>query len=174
MSATRNDNYFENFSIGDVLSHRRGRTLYQEDNAHWSLTTLNTAQAHWNIESMKTYLGGQFDRPLLNAAIVLAVAVGLTSQDISENILSNVGIDKVRMHRPTFAGDTLMAKSTIVDMRDSGEDPRSGLIIYSIDVTNQREEQVCSFIRSVLVKKRSYWAPHDEAYANTHWSATLS
>jgi itaconyl-CoA hydratase len=174
MSATRSDNYFENFSIGDVFRHRRGRTLYQEDNVHWSLATLNTAQAHWNTESMNSYLGGQFDRPILNATIVLALAVGLTSQDMSENILADAGIDKVRMPRPTFPGDTLTAMSTILDARDFEEDPRCGLIIYATEATNQREEQVCTFVRSILVKRRSFWALRDESYSKAYWPATVS
>jgi acyl dehydratase len=173
MSATRKDNYFDNFSVGDVFHHRRGRTLYQEDNVHWSLATLNTAQAHWNIESMKSYLGGQFDRPILNAAIVLALAAGLTSEDMSENILADVGIDKVCMRHPVFPGDTLTAMSTILDVRDFEDDPRCGLIIYAIEATNQREEQVCTFVRSILVKKRSFWALPDELYSNAHWPATV-
>src|SRR6478752_3723431 len=64
----------QDFAVGMAFRHRRGRTLSQEENARWSLQTMNTAQSHWNIESMKTYLDGRFETPIVNAAIVIALA----------------------------------------------------------------------------------------------------
>src|SRR5262249_13028901 len=83
MSVTGGKSYFEDFAAGMEIRHRRGRTLMQEENARWSLQTLNTAQSHWNNESMKTYLDGRFETPIVNAAIVIALAAGLTSNDMT-------------------------------------------------------------------------------------------
>ncbi len=133
---------------------------------------MNTAQAHWNTESMKTYLGGQFDRPILNAAVVLALGVGLTSEDLTENIMQDLGIDRVRMQKPTFPEDTLMATSIVVALDDLAHDPRCGRLDYEVEVRNQHNDMVCSFVRSVLIKKAAYWRSRDETFVTTHWPAT--
>src|SRR5262249_61897986 len=111
MSVTGGKSYFEDFAAGMEIRHRRGRTLMQEENARWSLQTLNTAQSHWNNESMKTYLDGRFEPPIVNAAIVISLSAGLTSNDITENIFAEVGLDAIRIATPVFAGDTLTAVS---------------------------------------------------------------
>ena len=169
MSVTRDSSYFEAFAVGDVFHHRRARTLSQADNAHWSLATLNTAQAHWNIESMKTYMGGAFEQPIMNAAIVLALAIGLTSQDMSENSVAELALDHLRMQRPTFPGDTLSATSTVVNLGEHDGDPRCGRMDYAIEVKNQRGDTACTLVRSVLLKRRAHWEPLDRSYAARHW-----
>jgi itaconyl-CoA hydratase len=171
VSATREGSYFESFAVGETFVHRRGRTISQADNARWSLATLNTAQAHYNVESMKTYLDGQFDRPIVNAAIVIAVAVGLTSEDLSENIFADCGLDKIRFERPVFPDDTLRARSTILEHEGPPDEPRFGRLAYRIEVENQRQETVCTMVRTILVKRRSHWQSRDEAYVAASWPA---
>ena len=157
MSLTRSDSFFEDFRFGQVVEHRRGRTFTQEENARWSLVTMNTAQAHWNHESMKTYFGGRFEVPLMNAALVLAVAVGLTSQDISENAWRDLGYDKVRIPVPAVGGDTVFAISTVVWLGDHPEIQHSGEMHYRIELRNQKGVVVCELLRRVLLKRRSSW-----------------
>jgi itaconyl-CoA hydratase len=169
MTATREANYFEAFAVGDIFEHRRGRTLSQDQNARWSLLTLNTAQSHWNVDSMRSYLGGQFDKPIVNAAVVLAIAVGLTSQDMSENAFLDIGLDRIRMTKALFADDTVTARSTVVDVTDSLEYPHCGRLDYSVELMDQRGDVVCTFIRSILVKRRSHWQERDREFAAAYW-----
>src|SRR4029078_11389714 len=129
-SVTSENNYFEDIVVGMEIPHRRGRTLLQDENARWSLQTMNPAQSHWNYESMKTYLDGRFQTPIVNAAIVIALAVGLTSGDISENIFAEVGLDKIRISTPVFAGDTLTAISTILETIDAASMSHRGPMGY--------------------------------------------
>jgi itaconyl-CoA hydratase len=165
MRLTKDQSYFENWKIGDVVEHRRGRTFSQEENARWSLSTLNTAQAHWNVESMKTYFGGQFDRPLMNAALVVAVAIGLTSQDMSENAVRELGFDQLRIPSPCFPGDTVVATSTVIALDTDPSRQDAGVMTYRIALHNQNGEQVCELLRRVLLKKRVHWASLDEQFA---------
>lgn len=161
--------YFESFSVGEVIEHRRGRTLSQEENARWSLMTMNTAQAHWNLESMKTYLGGEFAEPLLNAAIVLTITVGLTAGHFSLHAYADVRYDELRIVRPVFAGDTLTAKSTVLELADHAADARFGQVRYRIEATNQRREPVCTLVRTLLVKRKSHWESLDREYTSRLW-----
>lgn len=36
--------YFEDFTIGQIIEHRPGRTITQNDNIWFTLLTMNTAQ----------------------------------------------------------------------------------------------------------------------------------
>jgi itaconyl-CoA hydratase len=171
MTVTSTGSYFEDFSVGMEVLHRRSRTLYQEENARWSLQTMNTAQSHWNHESMKTYLDGRFQNPIVNAAIVIALAAGLTSGDMTENIFREIGVDGIRISTPVFAGDTLTAVSTVLEVNDATDTPHSGKLRYKIAVHNQKSESVLTMERTVLVKRRSHWAERDAKFSQTHWQS---
>jgi acyl dehydratase len=151
------------------FAHRRSRTVSQEENARWSLLTMNTAQVHWNHQAMKDYLDGRFDRPLVSAAIVIAIAVGLTSEDITENIFADVGIDAIRLTAPVFGGDTLSARSTVLAVADEPAVSHSGRLRYRIALSNQAQTAVGSLERSVLIKRRSAWRERDADFAIKHW-----
>ena len=163
--------YFEDFSVGQRFKHRRGRTFTQEENMRWTLLTMNTAQAHWNHEHLKDYMDGQFERPLLNAALVIAATVGLTSQDISENSLGDESISKVRISTPVFAGDTLWSTSEILELEPHPSRKDFGCAVYQITACNQNGSTVCELIRTVSVKRKSAWFERDQTYAETHWAA---
>lgn len=169
MSTTRTNSYFEDFAVGQEFLHRRGRTFSQDENARYSLSTMNTAQAHWNFEAMKDYFGGKFDRPIMNATLVIAAAIGLTAQDMSENALHEHGIDKVRIPVPCFPGDTVFARSEVIEVADDGSAPDTGKLRYGIELRNQRGELVCSLERMVALKKRADWLDRDAAFAQRMW-----
>ena len=169
MSVTATKSYFEDFAVGMEFHHRRGRTLSQEENARWSLQTMNTAQSHWNIELMKTYLDGRFEKPIVNAAIVIALAAGLTSGDMTENIFREDGLDAIRITTPVFAGDTLVATSTVLELSDAADVAHSGRMKYRIAVANQTGAPVLTMERSLLIKRRSHWAARDEEFTRLNW-----
>jgi itaconyl-CoA hydratase len=171
MSVTATASYFEDFRVGMELHHRRSRTLLQEENARWSLQTMNTAQSHWNHEAMKTYLDGRFATPIVNAAIVIALGAGLTSGDMTENIFAEVALDAIRITTPVFAGDTLTAKSVVLELSGVSDPAHSGQMKYRILVHNQNGADVLSMDRTVLLKRRSHWAARDEEFTQRHWAA---
>jgi itaconyl-CoA hydratase len=173
MSVTGAVSYFEDFKVGMEFRHRRSRTLLQEENARWSLQTMNTAQSHWNHESMKTYLDGRFETPIVNAAIVISLGAGLTSGDMTENIFAEVGLDAIRITTPVFAGDTLTAKSVVVELTDVPDPAHSGQMKYRIFAHNQKGADVLSMERIVLIKRRSHWAARDEEFTRRQWAGAL-
>jgi itaconyl-CoA hydratase len=170
MSVTATTSYFEDFTVGTTFRHRRGRTLLQDDNARWSLQTMNTAQSHFNVESMRAYLGGRFETPIVNAAIVIALCAGLTSGDMTENIFAEIGLDAIRITTPVFAGDTLTATSLVLELSDVADPAHSGLMKYRIQAFNQKGANVLSMERTVLVKRRAHWEAHDAEFARRHWA----
>ena len=46
--------YLEEFTVGDVYEHHPGRTVSQQDNAWFTLLTMNTHPLHFDEEYAKT------------------------------------------------------------------------------------------------------------------------
>ena len=152
---TRDDNYFEDFAVGDVLVHPRGRTL--GDSEHMMITNfvLNTAELHFNQALVQkqpdVYFGG---KRVVYGGIVLAFCVGLASEETSENAICDLAYDNGRHTAPVFAGDTLYAESTVLETRPSDR-PDAGIVKFKLVGKNQHGEQVLEIEREVLVKRRS-------------------
>ena len=150
---TRPDNYFEDFHVGDVIVHPRGRTLGDE---HMALTNIvmNTAQLHFNQalcdDDPKTYFDG---RRVVFGGLVLAFVVGLASEETTENALAEVSMTEGKHLKPVFAGDTLFAESTVLATRSS-ERPDTGVVRLRLVGKNQRGEVVLEIEREVLLKRR--------------------
>ena len=97
MGITGSGNYFDGFQVGDVFEHVRGRTLTNMD--HYLIThmSMNTAQAHFNIDSSRTMLGGAFAERLFLGPGTSAIVVGLTSEDMSENAFMDLGFTAIKL-----------------------------------------------------------------------------
>ena len=63
-------------------------------------------------------------------------------------------IESLRHARPTFHGDTIYARTTVLDKRESQSKPDRGIVTVETVGWNQRDETVCEFRRRVLVPKR--------------------
>jgi itaconyl-CoA hydratase len=150
---TRGDNYFEDFKLGDVIIHPRGRTVGDE---HMALTNIvmNTAQLHFNQalcdEDPKTYFDG---RRVVFGGLVLAFVAGLASEETTENALAELSMNEGKHLKPVFAGDTLFAESTVLAKRDA-ERPDAGIVRFKLVGKNQHHEVVLEIEREVLVKRR--------------------
>ena len=168
MAITSTGRYFEDYSVGQRFRHRRGHTISESDNQLLSLLTMNTAQTHFNRESMKSYMGGQFSEPLLNACVALALAVGLSSQDLAENAIAETSITDFTMPAPVFVGDTLYVVSEIVDLGPATGRPDAGSMSYRLralkNVEGATTQTVLEASRTVLVKRRHHWQDRDAEF----------
>jgi acyl dehydratase len=68
--------------------------------------------------------------------------------------ICGVGWDEVRFAVAVRAGDILQAEATCLSRRDSGSDPRRGVVVYAYVLRNQRGEVVFSCRSTNLVWKR--------------------
>ena len=144
--------FLEDFEIGDIYRSSVGRTLLDADNTWMTLLTNNDNQIHFNVEYAKNT---QFQRPLMNSLVTLAVVTGLTVPDISRNGIT-LGWDKVRLPHPVYAGDTLWAETEVVSVRESNSDPRRGIIHIKCKGIQQEGEIVIEFERDVMIWKREH------------------
>lgn len=153
MSITSPDSYFEGFHVGDVFEHDRGRTVTHNDNYTITHLSMNTAQPHFNLEYAKTLMDGQFPERLIAGPCTIAIVVGLTSEDMSENALLDVAMTGIKLPNPVFAGDTLYASSEVLELRDADR-PDVGLMRYRFTGRNGAGKTVALGERTVLVRRR--------------------
>jgi itaconyl-CoA hydratase len=143
--------YLEDFAAGDVYRSRLGRTLTETDNTWFTLLTMNTNQMHFNRPFAERT---EFGRPLVVSSLTLAIVLGLSVADTSENAVANLGWDEIKLPKPVYAGDTLWAESEVMSARESRSRPSCGIVAIRTRGVNQRGEVVIEFTRSFMVFKR--------------------
>lgn len=151
MSLTSDDNYFEDFAVGDHWNHFRGKTVTEMDNVLITNLVMNTAQSHFN-EHRQNQGAGMFNRRIVFGGVTIAMIAGLSAQDISENGI-DLGMTGIRLKTPVFHGDTLYAQSEVIAVEDQG-DPRGGEVRFRQTGTNQNGDIVFEGERRVLVRRR--------------------
>jgi acyl dehydratase len=150
---TGSDNYFEDFTPGDVFRHARGKTVTEMEGALLTQMVMNTAQGHFNEDFMAATTFGQ---RIVFGGVVAAVVIGLSCQDTGENALAELGLDGLRFRVPVHHGDTLYAITEVVAADGSAQDD-AGEVRFRHRGVNQSGEVVFEGERRVLVKKRSHW-----------------
>jgi acyl dehydratase len=151
LTAQSRGRFLEDFEVGDVYRSRLGRTLSEADNTWFALLTMNTNQMHFNAP----YAGRtEFGAPLVVSTLTLAVVLGLSVADTSENAVANLGWGDIKLPKPVFAGDTLWAESEVLSARESKSRPNCGIVGIRTRGLNQRGEVVIEFTRSFLAFKR--------------------
>ena len=152
--------YFEDFKVGDVYRHPIGRTITDADNVWFTLLTNNTHQVHFNADYASRT---EFRQTLVVSTLTLAIATGLSVEDVSQNAVANLGWDRVRLPAPVFVGDTLYAESTVLEARASKSRPDNGLVRVQTRGFNQKGTTVIEFERTVLVYRRGKGPRGEEA-----------
>jgi len=154
---TGKDNYYEDFAIGGVYEHARGKTVEALENVLITNLVMNTAQGHFNEHMMES--SPQKHR-IVFGGITASIVIGLAMQDTGENAFQELGLDKVRFRVPVLHGDTLYAFSEVLGKDDSPEVLHGhkdvGVVHFRHWGINQRGETVFEGERRVLLKKRSF------------------
>lgn len=153
-SLTGNDNYFEDFAVGDIYEHARGKTVTEMDGVLITNLVMNTAQGHFNEHQMQRAPQGQ---RIVFGGVTIAMVVGLALQDTGEQALAELGMDKIRLRQSVFHGDTLYAYSEVLETRDADRRD-AGVVRFRHRGVNQDGKTVFEGEREVLIKRRSHWA----------------
>ena len=144
---------FEDFEVGDVYEHPLGRTITSADNVWFTCVTMNTNPIHFDAEyASKT----EFKKPLVNSCFTLALVTGLSVTDLTVNGVANLGWDEVRLPHPLFEGDTVYAKSEVLETRESKSRPNVGIVRVKTTGLNQRREPVIEFLRTFMIWKKGH------------------
>lgn len=142
--------FFEDFGIGQHLVHAIPRTLHGGDISTYMALTADRQPLASSTELARS-LG--FAREVLPDLLVFHVVFGKSVPDVSHNATANLGYADVRFLRPVYPGDTLLAESEVIGLREvsSGE---AGVVYVRTRGTNQKGQEVLSFVRWVMVPKR--------------------
>lgn len=144
--------YFDDWTVGDRISHEIRRTVTETDNLLFTLMTHNPQPLHLDVEAAKA---SEFGQILVNGTFTFSLMVGLSVGDTTlGTLVANLGYDKIVMPKPAFLGDTMRAETEIADLRESRSRPSAGIVTFRHELFNQRNELVCHCLRSALVSRR--------------------
>ena len=137
MSRTGPGTFFEDYVVGDLVRHARGKTVTPFDGAFLTQLVLNTSDGHFNDHVMASTPVGT---SVVFGGLTLAIVVGLAMQDTGENATAELGLDDVRLRAPVVHGDTLYAYTEVLEAvpdRAGG-----GMLRFRHWGRNQRDETV--------------------------------
>jgi acyl dehydratase len=93
---------------------------------------------------------------LVNSTLTLAVVVGQSVSDLSQNALANLGWEAIQLPHPVFEGDTLYSQSEVLETRESQSRPHAGIVSVKTTGLNQEGTTVIEFKRTFMVYKRGH------------------
>ncbi|ASD11740.1 TPA: MaoC family dehydratase [Pseudomonas aeruginosa] len=144
---------FDEFELDQTFAHEIRRTVTESDNVWFCGATCNPAQIHIDADYCSQT---EFGQPLVNSIFTLGLVIGLSVQDTTlGTTVANLGMEGVRFPKPVFAGDTLRAQTTVVEMRESKSRPDAGIVSFRHEGFNQRGELICTCLRQALMWRRA-------------------
>ena len=145
--------FFEDFQLEDVYRSRFGRTVTEADNQLFTHLTLNSNPLHFDaVYTSKT----RWEKILVNSTFTLALIVGMSVSDVSENAVANLGWEDVKLPNPVFIGDTLYCETEVLEKRESKSHPDAGIVTIRSRGINQNGKVVIDFKRNIMVFKRDH------------------
>jgi len=151
--------FFEDYSVGDTLTHAVPRTVGAGERAlYHALYPARHA----------LYSSDQFARACglpaspLDDMIAFHTLFGKTVPDVSLNAVANLGYAEGRWLKPVWPGDTLTSESEVIGVKQNSNG-KTGVVYVRTTGRNQDGEAVLDYVRWVMVRKRDVAAPAPEA-----------
>ena len=155
MSKTNAGNFFEDFSVGQVIRHAVPRTVGEGERALY--TGLYGTRCAVQSSNAFAKAIGYAEAPL-DDMLVFHIVFGKTVPDISLNAVANLGYADCKFLKPVFADDTLSAASEVIGARENSNG-KTGVVYVRSMGANQRGEKVLEYVRWVMVRKRDDASP---------------
>ena len=152
--------YYEEFEVGETIEHDKRRTVSEADNQQFCDMTMNQQPLHLDANFAAD---SQFGERLVNGLYTMSLAVGLTISDTTDGtIVANLSYDDVEHPNPVFHGDTIYARTTVTDKRETSDGER-GIVEMHVEAYKVGEPRdgpdgedtlVCEFDRTALSLKK--------------------
>jgi acyl dehydratase len=146
--------FFEDYVVGDTYQHPFGRTITETDSTWFTQLTCNTNQNHFNAHLAQQNPITQ-GRIIVNSGLTVALVLGLSVIDMSQNAVANLGWTDIKLTHPVYIGDTIYAESICTDKRESSSRPGMGIITMITRGLNQDGDEIVRWTRSVMVATRA-------------------
>ena len=144
-------NFFEDFSVGQKIVHATPRTLSDGDRALYT-ALYGSRFAVQSSDEFARAIG--YPASPMDDLLVFNTVFGKTVPDISLNAIANLGYAECVFSTPVYAGDTLSASSEVIGLKENSNG-KTGTVYVRSRGRNQRGEEVLSFVRWVMVRKRN-------------------
>ena len=118
---------------------------------------MDADEIHFNADVGQA---SEFGRQLVVSTLTIAVAIGQSVTDITQNAFANLGLDKLALTNPVFVGDTLYSESLVLAKRESTSRPHAGIVTVKTRTLNQHGDEVLHFERTFYVYKRGAEQTH--------------
>jgi 2-methylfumaryl-CoA hydratase len=148
---TTRGNCFEDFALGQTLAHATPRTVTTGDVALYTGLYGGRCAVH-SADPFAQAIG--YPRAPIDDLLVFHIVFGKTVPDISLNAVANLGYADCRFLLPVYPGDTLVADSEVIGLKENSN-RETGVVYVRSTGRNQRGETVLSYVRWVMVRKRN-------------------
>ncbi len=157
--------YYGEFEVGETIEHDKRRTISEADNQRFCDLTMNQQPLHLDAAFAAET---EFGERVVNGLYTMSLAVGLTIPETTDGtIVANLSYDDIEHPEPVFHGDTIRARSTVTEKRETSDGDR-GIVTMHVEAFKTasgpdgvsdgaaavEDPLVCSFDRTVLSLKR--------------------
>lgn len=163
MSKTNPGNYFEDFSIGQIIRHATPRTVTTGDASLYT-ALYGSRFAVQSSDAFAQAIG--YERAPIDDLLVFHIVFGKTVPDISLNAVANLGYAGCRFLVPVYPGDSLSAQSEVIGLKENSNG-KTGVVYVRSSGINQHGDVVLDYVRWVMVRKKDPATPtgHDHVPA---------
>jgi oxepin-CoA hydrolase/3-oxo-5,6-dehydrosuberyl-CoA semialdehyde dehydrogenase len=145
--------YFEDLTVGETLiTHRR--TVTEADIVNFGCISGDHFYAHFDEIAAKDSF---FGKRVAHGYFVISAAAGMFVEPSPGPVIANYGLENLRFIEPVAPGDTIRVKLSVkrkIKKAPRGDEAPNGVVVWAIEVTNQREEPVAVYDILTLVSRR--------------------
>ncbi|MEP1355888.1 MAG: MaoC family dehydratase [Tateyamaria sp.] len=161
MGKTNQGRFFEDYSVGNVLTHAVPRTVGAGERALYH-ALYPARHALYSSDTFAQSCG--LTASPLDDMIAFHTVFGKTVPDVSLNAVANLGYAEGRWLAPVWPGDTLTSASEVIGVKQNSNG-KTGVVWVRTTGRNQHGAPVLDYVRWVMVRKRDIDAPAPETVA---------
>ncbi|PJI85342.1 L-erythro-3-methylmalyl-CoA dehydratase [Yoonia maricola] len=150
MTKTNAGRFFEDYAVGDVITHAVPRTIKMGERALYHALYPARHALH-SSDQFAQSCGLPFSP--LNDLVTFHTVFGKTVPDVSLNAVANLGYAEGRWITPLWPGDTITSTSEVIGVKQNSNG-KSGVVWVRTTGRNQHDEVLMSYVRWVMVRKR--------------------
>src|SRR2546427_2741333 len=155
MSKTSPGNFFEDFSLGQVIQHATPRTVTVGDVSLYT-ALYGPRFAVQSADEFARAIG--YPRSPVDDLLVFHIVFGKTVPDVSLNAVANLGYAACRFLAPVYPEDTLRATSEVIGLKENSS-RKTGIVFVRSTGCKPDGSKVLEYVRWVMVRKRDEAAP---------------
>jgi 2-methylfumaryl-CoA hydratase len=148
-------NFFEDFQLKQRFIHAPARTLTVGDAALYK-AIYGSRFALQSSDPLAKAMG--FAATPFDDLLVFHMVFGMSVAEISLNAVANLGYAQLRFGKRLYPGATLRAFTEVIGLKENS-DGKTGIVYVRTEGLDETDDEVISFNRWVMVRKRDAASP---------------